>query len=124
LTDLRIGYCLDTCHLLAAGFNIATAEGLEHAVREADRILGLPNVRVIHANDSKKPLGSHLDRHENIGEVYIGTTGFRRILAHPKLRSKPFILETPVDEEGDDRRNLEKLKKLCPKSRTTITRSS
>ena len=50
--------------------------------------------------------------------------GFRRILAHPKLRSKPFILETPVDEEGDDRRNLDTLKKLCPKSRTTTTRSS
>jgi deoxyribonuclease-4 len=79
---------------------------------------------VIHANDSKKPLGSRLDRHENIGEGYIGNTGFRRILAHPKLRSKPFILETPVEEEGDDRRNLENLKSLCPKSRTTITRSS
>ena len=124
LTDLRIGYCLDTCHLLAAGFNIATAEGLEHTVTAADRILGLRHVRVIHTNDSKKPLGSRVDRHENIGEGYIGNTGFRRILAHPKLRSKPFILETPVEEEGDDRRNLENLKTLCPKSRTTITRSS
>ena len=64
---------------------------------------------MIHANDSKEPLGSRLDRHENIGEGYIGDTGFRRILAHPKLRSKPFILETPVEEEGDDRRNLETL---------------
>jgi len=124
VTDLRIGYCLDTCHLLAAGYNIATAQGLEQTLADADRILGLRHVGVIHANDSRMPFGSRRDRHENIGEGYIGKTGFRRILAHPKLRSKPFILETPVEEEGDDRRNLETLKSLCPKSRTTITRSS
>jgi deoxyribonuclease IV len=124
LTDLRIGYCLDTCHLLAAGFNVATAQGLEQTVSDAERVLGLRHVLVIHANDSKAPLGARLDRHENIGEGYIGNTGFRRILGHPKLRSKPFILETPVEEEGDDRRNLDNLKKLCPKSSTTITRSS
>jgi deoxyribonuclease-4 len=121
LTGLRIGYCLDTCHLLAAGFDIATAGGLEQTVAEAERILGLGNVAVIHANDSKKPLASRLDRHENIGAGYIGKQGFRRILAHPKLRSKPFILETPVEEEGDDRRNLDMLKKLwrsTPRSRT------
>jgi deoxyribonuclease IV len=126
-TALAIGYCLDTCHLLGSGYDIASAAGLEHTVREAERILGLRHVKMFHANDSKAPLSSHLDRHENIGEGYIGIQGFRRILAHPKLRSKPFILETPVEEEGDDRRNLETLKKLyslCPKSRTTITRSS
>jgi deoxyribonuclease-4 len=122
LTDLRIGYCLDTCHLLAAGFNIATAEGLERTVAEVDRILGLDNVAVFHANDSKKPLGSRLDRHENIGQGYIGRQGFRRILAHPKLRSKPFILETPVDEEGDDRRNLDTLKKLWRPAQRSRTR--
>jgi deoxyribonuclease-4 len=120
----RIGYCLDTCHLLGSGYDIATAAGLARTVREAGRILGLRHVKMFHANDSKAPLSSHLDRHENIGQGYIGIQGFRRILAHPKLRSKPFILETPVDEEGDDRRNLETLKRLCPKSRTTITRSS
>jgi deoxyribonuclease-4 len=76
---------------------------------------------VIHTNDSKAALGSRIDRHEHVGEGYIGKTGFRRILAHPKLRCKPFILETPVDAEGDDRRNLENLKKLCPKSRTITT---
>jgi deoxyribonuclease IV len=124
LTDLRIGYCLDTCHLLAAGYDIATAAGLEQTVREAERVLGIGNVRVIHANDCKTPLGSRVDRHENIGEGYIGNTGFRRILAHPKLRPKPFILETPYEDEGDDRRNLENLKRLCPKSSTTTSRSS
>ena len=117
LTDVRVGYCLDTCHLLAAGYDVASEAGLRETVRQAGRILGIDNVKLIHANDSKSPLGSHLDRHANIGEGHIGEAGFRRMLAHPKLRSKPFILETPVDQDGDDRRNLETLKKLCPKSR-------
>jgi len=113
-THLKIGYCLDTCHLLAAGFDVASEAGLQKAVAEADRILGIANVKVIHANDSKTPLGSHMDRHANIGEGYIGAAGFRRILAHPKLREKPFILETPNENDGDDRRNVEKLKSLSP----------
>jgi deoxyribonuclease-4 len=112
LTDLKVGYCLDTCHLLGAGFDVAQSAGLRNAIREADRVLGMEHVKVIHANDSKAPLGARLDRHENIGEGYIGEEGFRRILAHPKLRGKPFILETPVEDEGDDRRNLAKLKEL------------
>ena len=78
------------------------------------RILGMENVKVIHANDSKGRLGSHLDRHANIGEGHIGAEGFRRILAHPELRTKPFILETPKDDDGDDRRNVEMLKSLSP----------
>jgi len=113
LTGLPIGYCLDTCHLLAAGFNIATADGLRATVRSVDQILGLGNVHVIHANDSKAPLGSKVDRHANIGEGCIGREAFHRILTHPKLRKKPFILETPVDEPGDDRRNLDTLKELA-----------
>ncbi|MCU1258387.1 MAG: Endonuclease, partial [Bryobacterales bacterium] len=112
-TDLDIAYCLDTCHLFAAGFNIATAEGLKKTVAHADEILGLANVKLIHTNDSKGALGSRLDRHENIGKGHIGAAGFRRILNHPGLRDKPFILETPVDEEGDDRRNVEALTNLC-----------
>jgi deoxyribonuclease-4 len=124
MTDLPIGFCLDTCHLLASGFDVATADGLKKTVAEADRLLGLDHVRVIHANDSKGPLGSHVDRHENIGEGYIGRDGFRRILTHPRLRSKAFILETPVEKDGDDRKNLDTLKELCRKSRTTTTKSS
>ena len=89
-----------------------------------DRILGMKNVKLIHANDSKTPLGSRVDRHENIGEGHIGVDAFRRILAHPKLKKLPFILETPVDNEGDDVRNLETLKRLCPKSITTTTKSN
>jgi deoxyribonuclease-4 len=114
-TEVAVGYCLDTCHLLAAGFNIATKSGLAATVKHVDNVLGLDHVRLIHANDSKKPLGSHLDRHANIGEGHIGEEGFSRILQHPKLRAKPFILETPVDEEGDDRRNVDALKRLAAK---------
>jgi deoxyribonuclease-4 len=112
LTDLPVGYCLDTCHLLAAGMDISTQSGLRRVIVDMERTLGLSNVRLIHANDSKAPLGSHVDRHANIGEGQIGAQAFRRILTHPKLRTKPFILETPVDQEGDDRRNLDKLKSL------------
>ncbi len=116
MTDLPIGFCLDTCHLLASGHNVATAEGLKKTVADADRILGLEHVRLIHANDSKGGLGSHVDRHANIGEGHIGLDGFRGILTHPKLRTMPFILETPVDKEGDDRKNVEMLKQLAEKS--------
>ena len=117
ISDLRVGYCLDTCHLLAAGFNIATPMGLRATVRAAGEVLGLENVRLIHANDSKMPLGSRVDRHESIGKGHIGTEGFRGILQHPKLRRKPFILETPIHREGDDRRNLDTLKRLAGVSR-------
>jgi deoxyribonuclease IV len=113
LTDLPIGYCLDTCHLLAAGFDIVTTAGLRNTVRSAESILGLSNVHAIHANDSKAPRGSRIDRHEHIGEGHIGREAFRRILTHPKLRRKPFILETPVDQEGDDQRNVNMLKELA-----------
>jgi len=124
MTDLPIGFCLDTCHLLAAGFDVSTAAGLRHTVAEAGRLLGLDNVRVIHANDSKAPLGSHVDRHENIGVGYIGLDGFRRILAHPGLRNKAFILETPVEKDGDDKRDLDTLKLLWRKRSTTTNKSS
>src|SRR5579872_4653235 len=124
MTDLPIGFCLDTCHLLASGHNIATANGLRQTIAAAERILGLENVHVIHANDSKAPLGSHVDRHQHIGQGYIGLDGFRRILTHPQFRSKAFILETPVDQDGDEQRNLDTLKSLCRKPRTTTTKSS
>jgi len=112
LTDLKIGYCIDTCHLLASGFDLASAAAVDKTVAEVDRVLGWENVPVIHANDSKAPLGSHLDRHENIGRGCIGEVGFRRILTHPKLRPKAFILETPHENPGDERRNIEMLKTL------------
>jgi deoxyribonuclease IV len=111
-TDLPIAYCLDTCHLFAAGFNIADAAGLEETVASADRVLGLDLVKVMHANDSKGALGSHLDRHENIGKGQIGEAAFNRILTHAKLREKPFILETPRDDETEERMDIDALKRL------------
>lgn len=120
----EIGYCIDTCHTLVAGYDIATAGGLRTTIARMKQCLGLEHVHVIHANDSKKGLASHVDRHENIGQGAIGEEGFRRILNHPELRGKPFILETPVDNEGDDLRNMEALKKLCRRSRTTTNKSN
>lgn len=104
-----IGYCLDTCHSFAAGFAIDNAKGLASFLSEADDTLSLARVPVIHANDSKGALGSHLDRHANIGEGYIGMEGFRRILNARALRDKAFVLETPIDNEGDDKRNVDAL---------------
>lgn len=123
-TDLAIGFCIDTCHCLAAGYDVSTEAGLKATTGLMDSLLGFENIHVIHANDSKTPLGSHIDRHEHIGRGYIGIEGFRRILNHPKLRQKAFIAETPVDEDDDDRRNVQKLISLCRKSRTTTKKSS
>ena len=112
--EFEIGYCLDTCHCYASGrYDVSTAEGLEMMVRTAEKTLGLENIPVFHTNDSKGGKGSHLDRHANIGEGNIGLEGFRRILNHPKLKKKAFILETPVDEPGDDQKNVDALKSLC-----------
>jgi len=117
-----VGYCLDTCHLYAAGHDVATEKGLAETVKRAGKLLGLERIPVIHMNDSKGRLNSRLDRHENIGNGHIGREGFRRILNHPKLREKAFILETPIDNEGDDQRNVDTLKALCRKPRTTTNK--
>ena len=120
----EIIFCLDTAHCLAAGYDVATKVGLESTLAEAEGTLGLESVKVIHANDSKAPLGARVDRHEHIGAGYIGISGFRRILQHSALRDKAFILETPIEHDGDDRRNLDTLKSLCRRSRTITSRSS
>ena len=123
--DIPVGYCLDTCHCYVSGFDIASEEGLRELVERARETLGLENICVMHANDAKAALGSHIDRHANIGAGYIGLEGFRRILNHPDLREKAFILETPVDEPGDDLRNVMALKELVsPKKRSTLKKSS
>jgi deoxyribonuclease-4 len=122
--DAEIGVCLDTCHCLASGYELTTAEGLRETVKQAEALIGLEHVKVMHANDSKTPIRSHVDRHEHIGRGYIGEDGFRLILNHPKLRTKPFILETPHDSDGDARNNLETLKKLCRRRPTTTSASN
>ncbi len=113
-----LGFCIDTCHTLAAGIGFTSPEGMKGLVSSLDAILGLNNIPVIHMNDSKAACGSHLDRHEHIGKGHIGLEAFGRILNHPRLESKCFILETPVDEDGDFERNVAALRNLCKKSRT------
>jgi deoxyribonuclease IV len=110
--EIPIGYCLDTCHCYVSGFDVANEQGLADFIDHASETLDLENVPVMHANDAKMALGSHIDRHAHIGEGYIGSDGFRRILNHPKLRKKAFILETPVDKPGDDLRNVRALQRL------------
>ena len=112
LEGLPADCCLDTAHCFAAGMNLATAEGLRATLAELDAAVGLRRVKVIHANDSRSALGSHRDWHEHIGRGGIGREGFRRIVNHPGLRDKVFILETPIDKPGDDRRNLRKIRSL------------
>lgn len=122
--DIPVGYCLDTCHCYVSGFDISQQAGLEALIANACCALDLDNVPVIHTNDTRMKLGSHCDRHAHIGAGYIGLEGFRRILNHPKLRDKAFILETPVDEPGDDLRNVTALKELVSPKKRTIRRKS
>lgn len=113
LTDLPIGFCLDTCHCYASGLDVATAAGLRKTIAKIDRVIGLENVKVIHANDSKTPFQSRVDRHANIGHGTIGEEAFRRILTHSRLKSKPFILETPEENGLDHRTDIATLKRLA-----------
>ncbi|HLW81680.1 MAG TPA: deoxyribonuclease IV [Candidatus Acidoferrales bacterium] len=110
---LPLGVCIDTAHLFAAGHDLRREEGLEGALAEISATVGLERVFVVHANDSKGALGSHLDRHEHIGKGKIGRDAFRRILNHPLLAGRAFILETPIDRPGDDRRNVDALWRLA-----------
>ncbi len=109
---IPVGFCLDTCHCYVNGFDISQEKGLADFLLLASETLGLENVPVIHTNDTKMNLSSHCDRHANIGEGNIGREGFRRILNHPSLLEKAFILETPVDKPGDDLRNIRALQAL------------
>jgi len=109
-----LGFCLDTAHCFEAGYDVSTAAGLRAMVREMDLYIGVENVPVIHANDSKTPLGSNRDRHESIGEGFIGAEAFERILRHPKLRRMAFILETPMGEDGTHQANVDRLRGLAP----------
>jgi deoxyribonuclease-4 len=114
--DLPLGVCIDTAHLFAAGWDVRTTEGLESALEHIERTIGLARVYVIHTNDSKTHCGSRVDRHENIGKGKIGAAAFAMILNHRLLAGKAFILETPIDKPGDDRRNVAALWKLVGKS--------
>jgi deoxyribonuclease-4 len=111
--DLPVGACVDTAHCFATGYALHTATGLKETVKSIESTVGIKNVRIIHANDSKTQFDSHVDRHEHIGKGHIGAEGFRRILQHPKLKRIPFICETPIDRPGDDTRNIRMMRKLA-----------
>ncbi|MBI4719068.1 MAG: deoxyribonuclease IV [Planctomycetes bacterium] len=112
----RVGVCLDTCHLLAAGYDIRTPGAYAAVMQELATIIGLAHVRCIHVNDSKKPLGSRVDRHEHIGKGAVGRRGFANFVNDRRWAGIPMILETPkgVDGRGTDldRVNLQRLRKL------------
>ena len=115
--ELDLGVCLDTAHLFAAGFPIHTAEGLEQTLAHVDRTIGLDRVMVLHINDSKTAHGSRVDRHEHIGRGKIGSEAMERVLRHPllspqRVAGRAFLLETPIDAPGDDRRNIAAVWKL------------
>ena len=124
--EIPIGFCLDTCHSHVYGFDLASPSGFDTFLTTARETLGLEHVPVIHSNDAKAVTGSHIDRHANIGAGYIGLEGFRRILNHPDLREKAFILETPDREPGGGHlRDIATLKELVsPKKSSTPKKSS
>jgi len=111
----RLGVCIDTSHVFAAGFDLSREEEGEKFLSDLDQRVGLDRLKVIHANDSKTPLGSRSDRHMHIGRGYLGQGVFGRWLADPRLAGRPFILETPkgmVGEESWDAVNIRVLKEL------------
>jgi deoxyribonuclease-4 len=117
----RVGVCLDTCHLLASGYDLCTPEGYASTFKQFGRLVGFDRLKLFHMNDSKKPLGSRVDRHTHIGEGYIGLEAFRRIVNDPRFARLPMLLETPKDEGGSparveidrfDERNLAVLRSL------------
>jgi deoxyribonuclease-4 len=118
----RVGVCLDTCHLLTAGYDICSEEGYAATFRDFDRIVGLERLKVFHLNDSRKPCGSRVDRHEHIGKGCIGLEPFRRLLNDRRFAKLPMLLETPkldtpesrrrADVDPWDARNLRTLRRL------------
>ncbi len=116
----RIGVCLDTCHLIAAGYAVHSAPGVDATLAEFDTLVGFDRLHVIHANDSKRPAGSRVDRHTHIGDGAIGLEGFRAFVNHERLRGLPMRLETPktidrgttVQRDAHDARNLATLRGL------------
>ena len=117
----RVGVCLDTCHLLASGYDLCSPEGYASTFKQFGRLVGFDRLKVLHLNDSKKPLGSRVDRHEHIGQGCLGLEPFRRLVNDRRLRDLPMLLETPKTEGRSpaviqvdplDERNLNTLRGL------------
>lgn len=107
-----IAACIDTCHVHVCGYDIVSEAGMRETLKQLDSTVGFKNVRVWHCNDAKAARGSKLDRHQHIGKGTIGLEPFRRLLNDSRLKHAAFIGETPIDEPGDDRRNVDALKSL------------
>jgi deoxyribonuclease-4 len=117
----RIGVCLDTCHLLASGYDVCSPEGYARTFKHFGRTIGFDRLKVFHLNDSKRPLGSRVDRHEHIGDGFLGIETFRRFVNDPRFRRLPMLLETPktdgrsparIEVDPLDQRNLATLRGL------------
>ena len=128
----RVGVCLDTCHLIAAGYDICSETGYEETFRQFGRIVGFSRLKVFHLNDSKRPCGSRVDRHEHIGKGCLGLAPFRRILNDPRFAKLPMLLETPKvdtpqtrkasDVDPLDRMNLDVLRRLLQPPKTSAAK--
>ena len=118
----RVGVCLDTCHLVASGYDIVSAKGYDETFAAFDRLVGIDRLRVFHGNDSKRPCGSRVDRHEHIGEGCLGLSPFRRLMHDSRFHERPILIETektartckPASIEADplDMKNLDTLRRL------------
>lgn len=116
----RLGVCLDTCHVFAAGYSLSPQADYEATMSEFDRLIGLERLKVFHMNDSKKPLGSRVDRHEHIGQGHLGLEPFRLIVNDPRFQKTPLIMETPKEGPNDedmDVVNLHTLRTLVGKKK-------
>lgn len=109
----RLRVCLDTAHAFEAGYNFTTEEGIEMWIKEIESTIGLGKIELFHLNDSKTPLGSGRDNHQNIGDGYIGEAGIKMLINHPKFAHLPLILEVPgLEGAGPDKENIDRVKKL------------
>jgi len=118
----RVGVCLDTCHLIASGYDIVTEQGYRETFAAFDRSVGLDRLKAFHGNDSKKPCGSRVDRHEHIGDGCLGLEPFRRLLHDPRFTTLPILIETAKSRNAErpnqvvldpyDQRNLDTLRRL------------
>lgn len=109
---IPVAACMDTCHMHAAGYDIVSPEGYDYTMKYLENTICLKNIPVWHCNDAKSLRASRLDRHEHIGKGKIGLETFRRLLNDSRTAQAAFIAETPIDEPGDDQRNVDALKSL------------
>jgi len=108
----RVGTCFDTCHAFAAGYDLSSPQGVHEVLRAWDRAVGLERVLAFHLNDAKRPLGSRVDRHENIGFGHIGQAGFQTLVTDPRFQDRPAVVETPASTHGGHAEDIARLREL------------